>query len=212
MARPSASCWTIPRPGKRFQPSATYYSKVYGNILDFAVPSHIINIHTKDAALAARHVILDPKQPGKSTKDFLEYRKLQNEVDAAADALSCAQADSRESGKPVPAGLAKALKDAQDKLAANRLKDRIEKAQATIQQELDENMAVLFTDLRDKLSEAETGGTDPWYPLTFSPPLDEVKTSKSWHPWSFHFSTLKTHGAGDTKAAGTRSPGPPPVV
>jgi hypothetical protein len=176
----------IPRAARYYSASGSYYSSTYDSILSLAELSNFQNQADRQKALLARRITYDKNRPGKPTKEYEAYLKLQAVYCSAQDALSLAQTEQRATGKAVDPALAKAVDEARKNWDTQGNRKLIEDAQASLAAFYNQNVKALFGALHEDFASARLKGThpDPWYPVTAAPPLETWLGDPGWKPFS----------------------------
>lgn len=177
----------IPLPAERYTPSAATYSTIYGNVLDQSETTSFQNMALRNQALLAQRVIWDRRRPGRPTPAYAAYLKYKKAHDEARDVLALAQAERRASGRPVPSGLEQEVAAALEDWENRGAKEDVEAAFATIRRVADQNLRVLFFNLRKEMARSTRygGGSDPWLPVVAEPPVESWLDDAGWLPFAF---------------------------
>jgi len=169
----------IPRIGPLYLPSGFRASEVYAAILD-QEPSNFVPQSDREAALEARKAILDHRRPGKYTQAYQAYLDLEDQKQAADDALATAKANQAATRQPVPPGIQAAV-DRLDKALRLPRADFRRKRALMEAADSDHMGARLERDHRS-LELAAAGGTPP---VEASPDPADWAGAPGWIRWTF---------------------------
>lgn len=177
----------IPLPAARYQPSLATVSGVLADVLEQGETTSFQIMSSRNRALMAQRVLWDRRRPGRPTPAYAAYIKHRNAYQWAKDTLELARAERLASGRPVAHGLEIREQAAMEAWETRGAKAQIEQAQATLRDINDENLKVVFFNLRKGLTsqEADDPYTGPWYPVVTDPPEEAWLDEEDWLPFRF---------------------------
>jgi hypothetical protein len=199
----------VPLPAERYTPGLATYSDTFQNVLSQSETTAFQNMAHRNQALMAQRVLWDRRRPNRPTPAYAAYLKHQQAYEETRDALALARAEQRASGRPVPPGLERRVAEEMREWEARGAKEAIEEAQETIRRVSDENLRVLFYNLRMGLSMASRN--DPYvgeyYPVVTEPPVEAWLDEDGWLPFAFSQKESRVASDGPALAPGKEAKG-----
>ena len=183
----------VPLPSAIYQPSANTYSAVYSTVLRVSHVSKYENQAELNRSRLTKRLMEDRRRPGHYTRMYAEYLRYRAVHDAALDALNLAQVESQANGTPVPPGLDQAVDRALRLWEARGHKQPFDAALKGMDTAYDNNLRILFFDLKKTLDTAaiDDGHPSPYYPFEADPPLSTWLGKQGWQTWNFSASDLQ---------------------
>jgi hypothetical protein len=177
----------VPLPASRYLPSTATVSGVLADILEQGETTSFQIMSSRNRALMAQRVLWDRRRPGRPTPAHAAYLKHRDAYLWAKDTLELARAERLASGRPVPGGLEAREEAALEAWETRGAKAQIEQALATLREINDENLKLVFFNMRKGLAsqEADDPQAGPWFPVVADPPLETWLDEEDWLPFRF---------------------------